>query len=47
MTTNTTGRYNIGEEIYTCAFIYNNRSSATQPLVYNNDLPKEVMFPPL
>lgn len=41
----TTGRYQIGQEIYTCAFIYENHADITRPLSYGDDtLPETVKF---
>ena len=40
-----TGRYSIGEEIYACVFVYNDRISTGQPYMYwSNETPTDIEF---
>lgn len=40
-----TGRYSIGEEIYACVFVYNDRISTSQPyMMWSNETPTDIKF---
>ena len=40
-----TGRYSIGEEIYACVFVYNDRISTSQPyMTWSNEAPTDIKF---
>ena len=40
-----TGRYSIGEEIYACVFVYNDRISTGQPYMeWSNETPTDIKF---
>lgn len=40
-----TGRYSIGEEIYACVFVYNDRISISQPyMMWSNETPTDIKF---
>ena len=40
-----TGRYSVGEEIYACVFVYNDRISTSQPyMMWSNETPTDIKF---
>lgn len=40
-----TGRYSVGEEIYACVFVYNDRISISQPyMMWSNETPTDIKF---